>query len=135
MESYKINQSLLTWHKPKAHLNVRGTVGRCQTNPLINFKKLHRRILHFLFLFDLWNHLAALFSPFLTSSSSFLSGGNNERENAFPAGRDEGWKLLGFRSSQPWKKIRDLGKREMFSRTIGLVHVHIKGLLLSTWLC
>lgn len=84
---------------------------RCQTNFLINFKKLHRRILDFLFLFDLWNHLASFFSSFLTSSSSFFFEANNETEKIHSLRTaDEDLRLLIFHLSQTLEEDYRLGQ-------------------------
>lgn len=122
MDNYLKKQSLLAWQKPKAHLNVSGSAGRYQTTPLIHFKKLHRGSLTFPFCLT----FEIIWPPcFADSSLPLLLFGGDNKEKILPRGQG-----LGFHWSQPWERIRDLGRREMFFRTME----SIQGLPLSSCL-
>lgn len=69
----------------------------------MHLKKLHRRVLDILLLPDLWNHLASLFSWFLTSPSSFLPGGGSGMEKAFPVALGAPWARLESALAEDWR--------------------------------
>lgn len=69
MESYKTNQCSLTWHKAKAHLNARGTAGRCQTNLWLTSKSFTGASLTFFFRLT----FEIIWPPYFPHSSLHLS--------------------------------------------------------------